>query len=201
MGKGGGSSQPSQTPAEAMAAQQAQPFLAEYNSGRLSASDQALVNQANTNQTAVALQSLAGSGMAASSSLGTLVGTVSKPSSTGGFQAGAGSSIDLSKLSLSQQILQSDLQTGMAYLQISSGQAADLAGIQADQSAAMAKSLSVASESLASVLGTAGTQSGTDLNLAQANEQGYTNLEEVTDSGFAYPAASFNGPNSFTGSP
>ena len=151
-GKGGSSSQPSQTPAEAMAYQQAQPFLQEYNAGKLNAPNQAVVNLADTNQTASTLQQFASSGMLGSSSLANLVGTVKKGDASGGMQAGAGSVIDLSKLSLTQQILQTDLNTGMAYLSISSGQAADLAGVQQEQSAALANALGVAANSAAGIL-------------------------------------------------
>lgn len=152
MGGKGGSSQPSQTPAEAMAYRQAQPFLEEYNSGKLNAPNQAVVNLADTNQTASTLQQFASSGMLGSSQLANLVGTVKKGDASGGMQAGAGSVIDLSKLSLTQQILQTDLNTGMAYLSISSGQAADLAGVQQEQSAALANALGVAANSAAGIL-------------------------------------------------
>lgn len=152
MGGKGGSSEPSQTPAEAMAYQQAQPFLQEYNAGKLNAPNQAAVNLADTNQTASTLQQFASSGMLGSSQLANLVGTVKKGDASGGMQAGAGSVIDLSKLSLTQQILQTDLNTGMAYLSISSGQAADLAGIQQEQSAALANALGKAADSAAGIL-------------------------------------------------
>lgn len=154
MGKGGGGGSPSTTPAEAQASASAQPYLAEYNSGKLNATDQSTVNLADTNQTAAALQSFAESGMGASTSLGQAVGTVTKGTSTHGMQAGAGSAVDLSKLSLTNQILNYDLQMGQAYLQISSGQAADLATIQQDQAQATAQAFSHISQSFAQILGT-----------------------------------------------
>ena len=159
MGKGGGGSAPATTPAEAQASASAQPYLAEYNSGKLNATDQATVNLADTNQTAAALQSFAESGMGASTSLGQAVGTVKKGTSTAGMQAGAGSAVDLSKLSLSNQILNYDLQMVQAYLQISSGQAADLATIQQDQAQATAAAFGKVSQSFAQILGTPQTSS------------------------------------------
>jgi len=175
--KGGSSSQPSQTPAEAMAYQQAQPFLQEYNSGKLNAPNQAVANLADTNQTASTLQQFANSGMLGDSSLANLVGTVKKGNASGGMQAGAGSVIDLSKLSLTQQILQTDLNTGMAYLSISSGQAADLAGVQQEQSAALAQALGKAADSAAGILSSSGQtpQAGTDMSI------GYTGASSVGD--------------------
>ena len=175
--KGGSSSQPSQTPAEAMAYQQAQPFLQEYNSGKLNAPNQAVANLADTNQTASTLQQFANSGMLGDSSLANLVGTVKKGHASGGMQAGAGSVIDLSKLSLTQQILQTDLNTGMAYLSISSGQAADLAGVQQEQSAALANALGKAADSAAGILSSSGQtpQAGTDMST------GYTGASSVGD--------------------
>ncbi|MFP3246919.1 MAG: hypothetical protein RXR20_20565 [Paraburkholderia sp.] len=161
MGGKGGSSTPSTTPAEQQASASAQPYLAEYNSGTLNATDQATVNLADTNQTAATLQSFAESGMGASTSLGQAVGTVTKGTSTTGMQAGAGSAVDLSKLSLTNQILNYDLQMGQAYLQISSGQAADLATIQEDQAQATAAAFSKVSQSFAQILGT--PETSTDL--------------------------------------
>lgn len=160
MGKGGGGGSPQTTPAEQQASNSAQPYLAEYNSGQLNANDQSTVNLADTNQTAAALQSFAESGMGASTSLGQAVGTVKKGTSTTGMQAGAGSAVDLSKLSLTNQILNYDLQMGQAYLQISSGQAADLASIQQDEAQAQAAAFSKISQSFASILGT--TETSTD---------------------------------------
>ena len=162
MGKGS-SSTPSQTPAESLAYKEAQPYLAQSKSGVLSASDQATANLADTNQTAVALQDFSNGGMSSSSSAGASVGTVTKGTSSGGMQAGAGSSVDLNKLSLTQTILQSDLQTGMAYLAISSGQASDLASIQQAESAQLAQSLGQVSSSFASILGQE-TGPGTDVS-------------------------------------
>jgi hypothetical protein len=153
-GKGGGSAAPSTTPAEAQAAASAQPYLAEYNSGKLNATDQSTVNLADTNQTGAALQSFAESGMRGSSALGQTVGTVTPGNSTQTMQAGAGSTVDLSKLSLTQQILNYDLQMGQGYLQISSGQAADLASIQQQQSQETAAALGQVSKSFAQIIGT-----------------------------------------------
>lgn len=166
---GGGSSSPSQTPAEAEAYQAAQPFLQEYNSGKLNAPNQAAVNLIDTNQTANTLQQFASSGMLGDSQLANLVGTVKKGGATGGMQAGAGSVIDLSKLSLTQQILQSDLNTGMAYLSISSGQAADLAGVQQEQSSLLANALGSAANSAAGIMSTSSNAPppGTDMSLSQ----------------------------------
>lgn len=158
MGKSGGGS-PRTTPAEQQASASAQPYLAEYNSGKLNDADQATVNLADTNQTAAALQSFAESGMGASTSLGQAVGTVKKGDSTMGMQAGQGSAVDLSKLSLTNQILNYDLQMGQAYLQISSGQAADLATIQQDEAQATAAAFSKISQSFAQILGTPETSS------------------------------------------
>lgn len=166
MGGKGGSSQPSQTPAEAMAYRQAQPFLQEYNSGTLNPSDQAVVNLGDTNRTATTLQNFAQMGMLGSSALGTTVGVVKKGDASGGMQAGAGSSIDLSKLSDTQQILHADLNTAMGYLEISSGQAADLAGIQQEQSNLLANALGTMAGAAVNIFGPsggAGDQPGTDI--------------------------------------
>lgn len=178
-GKGGGGS-PQTTPAEQQASASAQPYLAEYNSGRLNSTDQQTVNLADTNQTAAALQSFAESGMGASTSLGQAVGTVTKGTSTTGMQAGAGSAVDLSKLSLTNQILNYDLQMGQAYLQISSGQAADLATIQQDEAQATAAAFSKISQSFASILGTPETSTDLGGGVA-ANGAG-----SVMDSGGGY---------------
>ena len=184
-GKGGHSAQPSQTPAEAMAYQQAQPFLQEYNSGRLNAPNQAVVNLADTNQTASTLQQFASSGMLGSSSLANLVGTVKKGDASGGMQAGAGSVIDLSKLSLTQHILQTDLNTGMAYLSISSGQAADLAGVQQEQSAALANALGVAANSAAGILssGSQAPPAGTDIGSLVSPYSGASSVGDLWATG------------------
>lgn len=176
MGGKGGSSSPRTTPAEAQASASAQPYLAEYNSGRLNANDQATVNLADTNQTAAALQSFAESGMGASTSLGQAVGTVTKGNAQQGMQAGAGSAVDLSKLSMTNQILNYDLQMGQAYLQISSGQAADLATIQADEAQATARAFSNVSQSFANILGYSNTP-GTDL----FGEDPYTAAQSAGD--------------------
>lgn len=175
---GSSSSQPSQTPAEAMAYRQAQPFLQEYNSGKLNAADQATVNLADTNKTASTLQQFASSGMLGDSQLANLVGIVKKGGATGGMQAGAGSEIDLSKLSLTQATLQNDLNVGMAYLQISSGQAADLASVQAEQSAALANALGSAANSAAGILATSSQtpQPGTDLSSNYSDAQSVGDL-------------------------
>lgn len=154
---GKGSNTPSTTPAEAQAAAAAKPYLAEYNSGKLNATDQATVNLADTNQTGTALQSFAESGMRGSSALGQTVGTVTQGNSSQTLQAGAGSNVDLSKLSLTQQILNYDLQMGQGYLQISSGQAADLASIQQQESEETAQALGQVSQSFAQIVGTTGS--------------------------------------------
>lgn len=161
---GGGGGSPKTTPAEAQASASAQPYLAEYNSGKLTPTDQSTVNLADTNQTASALQSFAASGMGASTSMGQSVGVVTKGTSEHGMQAGLGSAVDLSKLSLTNQILNYDLQMGQAYLQISSGQAADLATIQQGEAQAQAAAFSNISRSFASILGTSPTS--TDFTLA-----------------------------------
>lgn len=178
MGKGGGSSAPSTTPAEQQASASAQPYLAEYNSGKLNSTDQATVNLADTNQTAAALQSFAESGMGASTSLGQAVGTVKKGDDTMGMQAGAGSAVDLSKLSLTNQILNYDLQMGQAYLQISSGQAADLATIQQDEAQATAQAFSRVSQSFAQILGT--PETSTDFPSQSQIDQGLSSGQAVT---------------------
>lgn len=157
MGKGGSSS-PATTPAEAQASASAAPYLAEYNSGKLSAADQSTVNLADTNQTGAALQSFAENGMGASTSLGQSVGVVTKGTSQHGMQAGAGSAVDLAKLSMTNQILNYDLQMGQAYMQISSGQAADLASIQTAAAQAQAAAFSKVSQSFMGILG--GMQGG-----------------------------------------
>lgn len=150
------SSTPSQTPAEAEAYQAAQPYLDEYNSGKLNKADQASANLADTNQTAGTLQSFASSGMLGSSALASLVGKVTKGNARHGMQAGAGSTIDLNKLTLTQQILQNDLTTGMAYMQISAGQAADLAGVQQEQAQVLADAFGKAAGGFASIMGSGG---------------------------------------------
>lgn len=183
-GKGGGSS-PAQTPAETMAYKAAQPFLQEYNSGKLTPADQAVANLADTNQTASTLQQFAASGMLGDSQLGNLLGTVKKGDATSGMQAGAGSEVDLSKLTLTQQILQSDLNTGMAYLQISSGQAADLAGVQQEQSQILAQALGKAASSAAGILSTPSQAppAGTDLGSVAGQYTGGSSVGDVWATG------------------
>lgn len=186
MGGKGGSSQPSQTPAEAMAYRQAQPFLQEYNSGRLNPSDQAVVNLADTIHTASTLQQFASSGMLGSSSLANLVGTVKKGDASGGMQAGAGSSIDLSKLSDTQKILHSDLNMAMDYLEISSGQAADLAGIQQEQSNLLANALGTMAGNAVNIFGPsggAGDQPGTDIAPIVSGYQGASSTGDLWATG------------------
>lgn len=182
---GKGSSTPAQTPAETMAYQAAQPYLQEYNSGKLNAADQAVANIADTNQTASTIQQFASSGMLGDSQLGYLVGTVKKGDASGGMQAGAGSSVDLSKLTLTQQILQSDLNTGMAYLQISSGQAADLAGVQQEQSQELASALGKAASSAAGILSTPSQTppAGTDLGSVAGQYGGASSVGDIWATG------------------
>lgn len=174
------SAAPSQTPAESMAYKAAQPFLQEYNAGVLNPANQATVNLADTNQTASTLQQFAAAGMLGNSALANLVGTVKKGDASGGMQAGAGSVIDLSKLSLTQKVLQTDLDTGMAYLSISSGQAADLAGVQQEQSAALANALGVAANSAAGILASSDQTPppGTDIG---SMASGYAGAQSVGD--------------------
>lgn len=189
------SAQPSQTPAESMAYKAAQPFLQEYNSGVLNPADQAVVNLGDTNSTATTLQNFAQMGMLGSSALGLTTGVVTKGGPSGGMQAGAGSSIDLSKLSNTQKILQSDLQIGMDYLQISSGQAANLAGIQQEQSALLANALGTMAGAAVNIFGPSGGNGGnpgTDIMGTQSqNNPFYTGnfspAEEVTDSSNSNP--------------
>lgn len=153
MSKGHHSSSPQKTPAEQRAAALAQPYLAEYKSGKLSPSEQAVANLSDTNATAAALQSFASSGMGASSSLGLTTGVVTKGTATQAEQAGAGSSIDLSKLNLTNNILQNDLQIGMSYLEISSGQASQLGVVEQQQASLMAGAIGKASENFAQAYG------------------------------------------------
>lgn len=180
------SAAPSQTPAEAMAYKAAQPYLAEYNSGALNPADQALVNLGDTNSTATALQNFAQMGMLGSSALGLTTGIVTKGGASGGMQAGAGSSIDLSKLSNTQQILQTDLKIGMDYLQISSGQAADLAGIQQEQSNMLANALGTAAGAAVNIFGPSGGNGGnpgTDIAPIVSGYQGASSVGDLWATG------------------
>lgn len=184
------SSSPSRTPAEAEAYQAAQPYLNEYNSGKLNAADQATANLADTNQTAGILQSFASSGMSGSSALASLVGNVTKGNASEGMQAGAGSTVDLNKLTLTQQILQSDLNTGMAYMQISAGQAADLAGAQQEQSQMLADAFGKAAGGFASIMGSGGAGEGA----AGGATAGLAGIDDSLD-----PNTPYYGPGSMNG--
>lgn len=144
---------PGMTPQEQEAYNLAQPYLAEYESGKLNANDQALVNQGDTNSTAAALQSFASSGMSASSSQFGVTGKVTKPTATTGFQAGSGSGIDLQKASNTQAILSQDLQNGLAYLGVAAGDAQALTAVNLSENAQVVASLGAASASFGQIFG------------------------------------------------
>lgn len=153
-GSGGGGQ--GMTPQEQLAYNEAQPYLQEYNSGVLDPANQALVNQGDTNQTAAALQSFANAGMSNSTSQFALTGNVTPGSKTGGFQAGAGSAIDVQKATETQQILQQDLSNAMAYLGVAAGDANAMTQLNLNQNAEVVSALGAASSAFGDLLGNQG---------------------------------------------
>lgn len=147
------------TPEEVEAYNAAQPFLSEYESGTLNPANTALVNQADTNATEAALQGFANAGISNSTARVQTTGTIQHPTGQP-LQAGAGSGIDVAKASNTQQILQTDLQNGLAYLGVASGDAQALSSLNLTQNANITDSLGAASEAFGKIYGGAGTTSG-----------------------------------------
>ncbi|MHB8406308.1 MAG: hypothetical protein ACYDCJ_12890 [Gammaproteobacteria bacterium] len=142
------------TPEEQLALSQAEPYLAEYQSGKLDPANQGAVNQADTNATSAALQSFANAGMLNSSSEFATTGQVQKNKagvSTG--QAGVSSAIDLGKQTQTQAILQQDLNIGLDYLGIASGDASAQMALQVAQNQQIASDLQSASQSFGQIYG------------------------------------------------
>lgn len=151
MGGGGGPS-PSTTPAEAQANADAAPYLAQFNSGQLTSADQATVQTGDLNATGEDLQQLANAGMLGSSAQGALLGTVSGPEGNTPMQAGAGSLVDLNKLSDTQGLLNDYENIGLQYQQEAAGQASDLGSAQAALQQQEDEDLANAGSSIGSLL-------------------------------------------------
>lgn len=132
---------------EQLALNSAQPYLAEYQSGQLDPANQAAVNQADTNATSAALQSFANAGILDSTSRFATTGNVK------GGQAGASSAIDVGKATQTQGILQQDLNIGLDYLGIASGDANAQMALQVAQNQQIASDLQTASQSLGQIYG------------------------------------------------
>jgi hypothetical protein len=180
----GQSSTPAMTPQELLAYNAAQPFLQEYQSGKLNPADKALVRQADTNATEAALQSFANAGISDSTARVQTVGTVKHVGS--GVQAGSGSGIDVAKASNTQQILQTDLQNALAYLGVASGDAQALTGVNLTQNANITASLGAASEAFGKIYGGAGTTSGiTSEGGSSGMSQFAKYIEQVADNGLS----------------
>lgn len=184
---------PGMTPQEQLAYNAAQPYLAEYSSGKLNANDQAEVNLGDTNQTAAALQSFASSGMGASSSQFAQTGKVTKGNASGGMQAGAGSAIDVNKASATQQILTNDLNTGLAYLGVASGDAQALTAVNLQQNSNVVAMLGAASMAFGNILG----QTGPSQDLTNQDTSAYSQASQdeiASEAGAAIQAPSFGYP-------
>ena len=158
---------PPTTPQEQQAYDAAQPFLAEYNSGKLDPANKALVQQADTNSTEAALQSFANSGMISSSSRMQTTGVVKPGNANRGLQAGAGSNIDVAKASNTQQILTTDLNNALAYLGVAAGDAQALTAVNLQQNQNIVDALGAASQAFGKIYG---SQPGTTSGLTQVNE-------------------------------
>ena len=143
----GGSNGAGMSPEEQLALKSAQPYLDEYQSGQLDPANKAAVNQADTNATSAALQSFANAGILDSTSRFATTGNVK------GGQAGASSAIDVGKATQTQGILQQDLNIGLDYLGIASGDANAQMALQVAQNQQIASDLQTASQSLGQIYG------------------------------------------------
>lgn len=156
--KGGG---PATTPAEVADEQTAAQYINQYNSGKLSAADQATVNMNDVDQTAAVQQMLANNGMLNSSAATALVGNTTMLKGAKGANIGPMSVIGQAAIGgqasdMTQQIMANYLQMGQAYLGLSQGQAKNVQELSYEQQAQIAQQIGSIAKSFASVYGNGG---------------------------------------------